>query len=40
MTVFCPAIGDRAAQARYEDGVLELTPPKKAGGGAAKLTVS
>jgi HSP20 family protein len=34
------AIDDRAAQAKYNDGVLELTLPKKAGGGPAKLTVS
>ncbi len=34
------AIDDRAAQAQYRDGVLELTLPKKAGGGPAKLTVS
>jgi HSP20 family protein len=34
------AIDDRAAQAKYSDGVLELTLPKKAGGGPSKLTVS
>jgi HSP20 family protein len=34
------AIDDRAAQARYSDGVLELTLPKKAGGGPSRLSVS
>lgn len=34
------AIDDRAAQAQYKDGVLELALPKKAGGGPAKLAVS
>lgn len=34
------AIDDHAAQAKYNDGVLELTLPKKAGGGPSKLTVS
>lgn len=34
------AIDDRAAQAQYKDGVLELTLLKKAGGGPAKLAVS
>jgi HSP20 family protein len=34
------AIDDRASKAQYKDGVLELTLPKKAGGGPSKLTVS
>jgi HSP20 family protein len=34
------AIDDRAAQAQYKDGVLELALPKKAGGRPAKLAVS
>ena len=34
------AIDDRAAQAKYDDGVLELTLPRKAGGGPSKLAVS
>lgn len=32
-------IDDTAAQARYVDGILELTLPKKTAGGAAKVQV-
>jgi HSP20 family protein len=34
------AIDDKAAQAKYDNGVLELKLPKKTAGGPAKLTVS
>lgn len=34
------AIDDSAAQAKYSDGVLQLTLPKKTGGGPNKLKVS
>ena len=33
-------VDETKATARYVDGVLELTLPKKAGGGAAKLQIS
>jgi HSP20 family protein len=33
-------IDDGKAEAKYKDGVLELTLPKKTGGGAKKITVS
>lgn len=33
-------VDETKATARYIDGVLELTLPKKAGGGAAKLQIS
>ncbi len=32
-------VDDGAAQAKYNDGVLELTLPKRAGGGAHQLTI-
>lgn len=34
------AIDDKAAQAKYNDGVLELTLPKKSAGGPSKLQIS
>lgn len=33
-------IDDEKAAAKYQDGVLDLTLPKKGGGGAKKLAVS
>jgi HSP20 family protein len=33
------ALDESAAKAQYDDGVLELTLPKKAGGGPSRLTV-
>lgn len=33
-------IDDEKAAAKYQDGVLELTLPKKGGGGAKKLSIS
>ncbi|CDG83095.1 Hsp20/alpha crystallin family protein [Janthinobacterium agaricidamnosum] len=32
-------VDDGAAQARYQDGILELTLPKKAGSGGKQLTI-
>jgi len=34
------AIDDRAAQAKYDNGVLELRLPQKTGGGPSRLTVT
>ena len=32
-------VDDGAAQAKYQDGILELTLPKKAGGGGKQLSI-
>jgi HSP20 family protein len=32
-------VDDSAAQAKYHDGILELTLPKKAGGGGTQLSI-
>jgi HSP20 family protein len=32
-------VDDAAAEAKYHDGILELTLPKKAGGGGKQLSI-